>query len=59
MDLDIQVRLRLLKANYTSQNTGWKIILFSIIHAKSLWWELIEKLEQDIALYEQNAAKQR
>ena len=58
MDLDIQVsRLRLLKANYTSQKYRMEDNIVQhyprqIVMVK----ELIEKLEQDIALYEQNAA---
>lgn len=57
-DLDIQVsRLRLLKANYTSQKYRMEDNIVQhyprqIVMVK----ELIEKLEQDIALYEQNAA---
>lgn len=56
--LDIQVsRLRLLKANYTSQKYRMEDNIVQhyprqIVMVK----ELIEKLEQDIALYEQNAA---
>lgn len=58
MDLDIQVsRLRLLKANYTSQKYRMEDNIVQhyprqIVMVK----ELIEKLEQNIALYEQNAA---
>ena len=58
MDLDIQVsRLRLLKANYTSQKYRMEDNIVQhyprqIVMVK----ELIEKLEQDRALYEQNAA---
>lgn len=58
MDLDIQVsRLRLLKANYTSQKYRMEdnIIKYypqQIVMVK----EIIEKLEQDIATYNQNVA---